>query len=80
MHSTVLREFSGKEDYESIPAQTDIHGPFGVFRHHGIHDKPLGPHPCGMFEFDSADPVFFGRLTAWLTQNRGGFVITPEGF
>ena len=39
-----------------------------------LHDKPVGPHPCGSCQL-SATPEEFVRLLPWLALNRGGLVV-----
>lgn len=34
-------------------------------------DKPIGPHPVGMFEVNIFTPTQFGAFIPWLVINRG---------
>jgi aromatic ring-cleaving dioxygenase len=36
-----------------------------------IWDRPLGPHPIGMFEVNLFTPEQFGAFIPWLVINRG---------
>lgn len=36
-----------------------------------IWDRPLGPHPIGMFEVNLFTPEQFGAFIPWLVVNRG---------
>lgn len=36
-----------------------------------IFDRPLGPHPVGMFEVNLFSPEQFGAFVPWLVINRG---------
>jgi len=39
-----------------------------------VHDRPVGPHPCPMYQvaFDGAS---FGRIVPWLALNRRGLTV-----
>lgn len=36
-----------------------------------LWDKPIGPHPIGMFEVNLFTPAQFGAFISWLVINRG---------
>jgi len=36
-----------------------------------IFEKPVGPHPIGMFEVNLFTPAQFGAFVPWLVINRG---------
>jgi aromatic ring-cleaving dioxygenase len=36
-----------------------------------VWDKPIGPHPIGMFEVNVFTPAQFGAFVPWLVINRG---------
>ncbi|KAL4078610.1 DOPA-like domain-containing protein [Scleroderma yunnanense] len=36
-----------------------------------IWDRPIGPHPTGMFEVQTTNPHQTGALFSWLVVNRG---------
>ncbi|HVL59157.1 MAG TPA: DOPA 4,5-dioxygenase family protein [Burkholderiaceae bacterium] len=38
------------------------------------HDRPVGPHPCGMYQVAFA-PDQFAPLLAWLMLNRRGLAV-----
>jgi DOPA 4,5-dioxygenase len=38
------------------------------------HDDPIGPHPCGSYQFAFA-PALFGELVPWLALNRSGLTV-----
>ncbi|KAL2043024.1 hypothetical protein N7G274_004083 [Stereocaulon virgatum] len=44
---------------------------FPELRIYGVWDKPIGPHPVGMFEVNVFTPAQFGAFIAWLVINRG---------
>ncbi len=39
-----------------------------------MHDKPVGPHPCGSCQL-AATPEEFAKLLPWLALNRDGLVV-----
>lgn len=49
------------------------HDRFGVAMGR-MHDKPVGPHPCGSCQL-SATPEEFSRLLPWLALNREGLIV-----
>ncbi|OCK82784.1 hypothetical protein K432DRAFT_209671 [Lepidopterella palustris CBS 459.81] len=44
---------------------------FPELRIYRIFDKPIGPHPMGMFEVNVFTPEQFGAFIPWLVINRG---------
>ncbi|KAJ4341478.1 hypothetical protein N0V87_001870 [Didymella glomerata] len=44
---------------------------FPELRIYRIWDRPLGPHPIGMFEVNLFTPEQFGAFIPWLVINRG---------
>ncbi|KAJ9667910.1 hypothetical protein H2201_002096 [Coniosporium apollinis] len=44
---------------------------FPELRIYRIFDKPIGPHPMGMFEVNIFTPEQFGAFIPWLVINRG---------
>ncbi|KAF2218526.1 DOPA-like domain-containing protein [Elsinoe ampelina] len=44
---------------------------FPELRIYKVWDKPIGPHPIGMFEVNVFTPVQFGAFIAWLVIHRG---------
>jgi DOPA 4,5-dioxygenase len=36
-----------------------------------VWDRPIGPHPVGMFEVNLFTPAQFGAFVAWLVIHRG---------
>ncbi|PNS17503.1 DOPA 4,5-dioxygenase [Sphaceloma murrayae] len=44
---------------------------FPEFRIYPVWDKPIGPHPIGMFEVNVHTPAQFGAFIPWLVINRG---------
>lgn len=40
-------------------------------RIYSLFDRPIGPHPIGMFEVNVFSPAQFGAFLAWLVINRG---------
>ncbi|EME42254.1 hypothetical protein DOTSEDRAFT_134205 [Dothistroma septosporum NZE10] len=44
---------------------------FPELRIYQFHDKPIGPHPVGMFEVNVFSPHQFGAFVSWLVINRG---------
>lgn len=40
-------------------------------RIYSVFDKPVGPHPIGMFEVNLFTPAQFGAFVPWLVINRG---------
>lgn len=49
------------------------HDRFGVSMGR-LHEKPVGPHPCGSCQL-SATPEEFAELLPWLALNRDGLVV-----
>jgi aromatic ring-cleaving dioxygenase len=45
--------------------------PVPELRIYRIWDRPLGPHPIGMFEVNIFTPEQFGAFIPWLVVNRG---------
>jgi DOPA 4,5-dioxygenase len=37
-----------------------------------LWDRPIGPHPVGMFEVDLKQPAHFARFLPWFNVNRRG--------
>ena len=37
-----------------------------------LWDRPIGPHPVGMFEVDLKKPAHFARFVPWFNVNRRG--------
>ena len=50
---------------------TRIRYEFPELRIYRVWDRPIGPHPVGMFEVDILTPAQFGAFVAWLVINRG---------
>ncbi|KAM0803413.1 DOPA-like domain-containing protein [Usnea florida] len=50
---------------------TRIRYEFPELRISRVWDRPIGPHPLGMFEVDVLTPAQFGAFVAWLVINRG---------
>jgi len=44
---------------------------FPEFRIYKVFEKPIGPHPSGMFEVNTFGPHQTGVLFSWLVVNRG---------
>ncbi|KAF2436182.1 hypothetical protein EJ08DRAFT_229444 [Tothia fuscella] len=44
---------------------------FPELRIYKVWEKPIGPHPLGMFEVNVFTPEQFGAFIAWLVINRG---------
>ncbi|KAF2134662.1 hypothetical protein P153DRAFT_362409 [Dothidotthia symphoricarpi CBS 119687] len=44
---------------------------FPELRIYKVWDKPIGPHPVGMFEVNIFTPEQFGAFIPWLVINRG---------
>lgn len=44
---------------------------FPELRIYQVWDKPIGPHPMGMFEVNVFTPEQFGAFIPWLVINRG---------
>ncbi|QIW95988.1 hypothetical protein AMS68_001506 [Peltaster fructicola] len=44
---------------------------FPEIRIYSVFDRPLGPHPIGMFEVNLHSPAQFGAFVPWLVINRG---------
>ncbi|KAI0311733.1 DOPA-like domain-containing protein [Amylostereum chailletii] len=44
---------------------------FPELRIYKVWDRPIGPHPTGMFEVNTFTPHQTGALFSWLTVNRG---------
>ncbi|KAF9266970.1 hypothetical protein L218DRAFT_978458 [Marasmius fiardii PR-910] len=44
---------------------------FPELRIYRLWDKPVGPHPTGMFEVNTFNPHQTGALFSWLTIHRG---------
>ncbi|KAF2402358.1 hypothetical protein EJ06DRAFT_580625 [Trichodelitschia bisporula] len=44
---------------------------FPELRIYKIFDRPVGPHPVGMFEVNIFTPAQFGAFIPWLVINRG---------
>ncbi|KAK3698792.1 hypothetical protein LTR37_016796 [Vermiconidia calcicola] len=44
---------------------------FPELRIYKVWDKPIGPHPIGMFEVNLFTPQQFGAFVPWLVINRG---------
>ncbi|KAK4498469.1 hypothetical protein PRZ48_011127 [Zasmidium cellare] len=50
---------------------TRIRHEFPELRIFRLWDRPIGPHPVGMFEVDLFTPEQFGAFVPWLVVNRG---------
>lgn len=50
---------------------TRIRHEFPELRIYRVWDRPLGPHPVGMFEVNVVTPAQFGAFVSWLVINRG---------
>ncbi|KAH5582108.1 hypothetical protein HBI24_123670 [Parastagonospora nodorum] len=48
-----------------------IRSEFPELRIYRVWDKPIGPHPMGMFEVNLFTPEQFGAFIPWLVINRG---------
>ncbi|KAF1820465.1 uncharacterized protein K489DRAFT_411724 [Dissoconium aciculare CBS 342.82] len=44
---------------------------FPELRVYQVWDRPIGPHPVGMFEVNLFTPAQFGAFVAWLVIHRG---------
>jgi len=44
---------------------------FPELRTYSVFDRPVGPHPIGMFEVNLFNPQQFGAFIPWLVINRG---------
>ncbi|KAK4927593.1 hypothetical protein LTR28_005903, partial [Elasticomyces elasticus] len=44
---------------------------FPELRIYPVFDRPIGPHPIGMFEVNIFTPAQFGAFVSWLVVNRG---------
>lgn len=65
--------FQGNETQTTFAHElwTRIRHEFPELRIYRVWDKPIGPHPVGMFEVNIFTPAQFGAFIAWLVINRG---------
>ena len=69
-HSDGLQENKAQTTF-ALELWTRIRHEFPELRIYRVWDKPIGPHPVGMFEVDILTPAQFGAFVAWLVINRG---------
>lgn len=48
---------------------------FPELRIYSLFERPLGPHPIGMFEVNVFTPEQFGAFVSWLVVERGGLSV-----
>ena len=77
-HSRLLQPFHPNEPQGNQAQTTFAHElwtriryEFPELRIYRVWDKPIGPHPVGMFEVNVFTPAQFGAFVAWLVVHRG---------
>jgi len=67
----VRRECTLEESFQFLFSPFLIRISVPELRVYPMFDRPIGPHPIGMFEVNLFTPAQFGAFIPWLVVNRG---------